>query len=145
MKTTYKFLTILIAAILGLIVGDYLGPIYRMVSHWDMYIPYDIAIYLKMYDVFIFALTLSVFLILPIKYFRFPIWLVVLLSYGSIFLSYVVEATYYGYFLSFYPFQKLFWNLVPISIGVFSVIGLWYFIIENFINKKTNIKEKSLF
>ena len=135
MKTTYKFLIILIAAILGLMVGDYLGPLNGKTLHWDMLISYDITIYLKMYDVFIYALSVSVFLIIPIKYFRFPIWLVVVLAYGSIFLSYVIEAINYGYFFSFYAFQKLFWNLIPISIGVFSVIGLWYFIVENFINK----------
>jgi len=136
MKTSYKFSIILIAAFLGLIVGDYLGPLYGLVLHWDMYIPYDVSLYLKIYDVLIFALVLSVFLIIPIKYFRFPIWLVVVLAYGSIFLSYVVETINYGGFLSFYAFQSLFYDLIPISIGIFSVIGLWYFIVENFINKK---------
>jgi hypothetical protein len=141
MKTTYKFLIILIAAILGLMVGDYLGPLNRMVRHWDMFIHYDITIYLKMYDVFIYALSVSVFLIIPIKYFRFPIWLVVVLAYGSIFLCYVIESIYYGYFLNFYAFQNFFWNLIPISIGIFSVVGLWYFIVENFINKKQTYKD----
>ena len=137
MKTSYKFIIILIAAILGLIVGDYLGPLNGMGMHWDMLIHYNITIYLKMYDVFIFALSLTVFLIIPIKYFRFPIWLVVVLAFGSIFLCYVIESIYWGYLLSFYAFQKFFYNLIPISIGVFSVIGLWYFIVENFISKKS--------
>lgn len=137
MKTTYKFIIILIAAILGLIIGDYLGPLNGLLRHWDMYIPYYVSIYLKMYDVFIFALSLTVFIIIPIKYFRFPVWLVLVLAFGSIFLCYVIESIYWGYFLSFYAFQKFFYNLIPISIGVFSVIGLWYFIVENFINKKS--------
>lgn len=138
MKTTYKFIIILIAAILGLIIGDYLGPLNGLVSHWDMLIPYNVTIYLKMYDVFIFALSLTVFLIIPIKYFRFPILLLVVSAFGSIFLCYVIESINWGYFLSFYAFQKFFYNLIPISIGVFSVIGLWYFIVENFINKKNH-------
>ena len=128
------------AVFLGLIVGDYLGPLHGLVWHWDMYIPYDVSIYLKIYDVLIKALVLTVFLIIPIKYFRFPLWLVVVLAYGSIFLSYVVESIGFGYFLSFYTFQQFFYNLIPISIGVFSVIGLWYFIVENFINKKALTK-----
>ena len=136
MKTSYKFLIILISAFLGLLVGDYLGPLNGMANHWDMLIHYDITKFLKMYDVFIYALSVSVFLIIPIKYFRYPIWLVMVLVYGSIFLSYVAESISLGDLLSFYGFQKLFSNLIPISVGVFSVIGLWYFIVENFIIKK---------
>lgn len=92
-----------------------------------------------MYDVFIFAFTLSIFLIIPIKYFRFPLWLVVVLAYGSIFISYVIESINFGYFLSVYALQKIFWNLIPISIGVFSVIGLWYFIVENYKEKRSGL------
>jgi hypothetical protein len=138
LKISIQFVLFLFAALFGLIVGEYFDPTGGKLLHWDQFIDYNITKYVYMAGVLIEGLVLTAFVLIPVKLYRYPIWVAVLIAYVSRFVVSMIEVIRWYDFSVIYTFQSFFFDIIPFTIGVFSVVGLWYFIFVNFLSRKSN-------
>ena len=126
----FKYVITLVAAVLGLFLGETLGPAGDLAFDWDMMVPYGLSKYVYYHHYLFLGITVSLFALIASRIFKCTIWAVVgvsLLAGSSRFLLDALRGGEPGVFIESWWFAQY---MVPFSVGALAVFGLWFLIIE---------------
>ena len=135
MKKYLKFTFILFAALVGVAICEWKGPASDLIFHWDMYAPRWLSNYVYYHHYLVMGAIVCFFSLVSASFLGYSIKTVIMISLLIGALRYFIEPLRLGgeYTLNqLIPLQSF---ALAFVIGLFTVIGGWYFVKENVLPK----------